>query len=359
MYKEKSITRRSFLKTTGGLIAASMLPLKLVEVCWGKEEGERFTFACISDSHLTHLGGTKFVKNFDKGIEQAVAEVSLMWPQPDFVVYGGDLAQLGKKEEIDHGLEMLSRLEVPIRFVIGEHDYYLDLGGYWQEKVSKLYYSFDHKGVHFVTLNSILTYEDWIRRWPSAEERMNQMARLDNPQGSPFMVGKEQINWLGKHLSKINHNTPLIILSHSPLYKIFKPWNFWTDDAEEVQALLRPFKKVTVLHGHVHQILYNQIGSTSFQAWMSTAWPWPYPVAYIQKPSMVPKMTVFMNRADPFHERDATGWSHVDLEAGRVVQHFELWENTSRTVRFDEKLKHPVDVKYQESPNRIPPQNHY
>ncbi len=359
MGKDNSISRRTFLKTAGGFMTASLLPLKLVEVCWGKGEGEKFTFACISDSHLTQIKGTKFTSNFDKGLEKAVAEVSLMWPQPDFVVYGGDLAQLGKKAEIDHGLEMLSKLEVPIRFVTGEHDFYLDMGRYWEEKVSKLYYSFDHKGVHFVTLNSILTYEDWIKRWSTPKERMGQMARLDNPQGSPFMVGEEQIGWLKKDLSKISHDTPLIVLSHSPLYKVFKPWNFWTDDAEKVQALLRPYKKVTVLHGHVHQILYNQIGNISFHAWMSTAWPWPYPTTYTQKPSMVPKMTAFMNRADVFHERDATGISSVDVANGRATQHFELWENSSRTLRFDEKLGRVVDANYQDPSKRIPPQNHY
>ena len=201
MDNEKSISRRNFLKTAASVTAASMLPLKIVEVCWGAKEEEKFTFACISDAHLTQINGTKFVNNFDKGLKQAVAELGLMWPQPDFVVFGGDLAQLGKKEEIDHGLEILSKIEIPIRFVIGEHDYYLDLGQYWAEKVSKLHYSFDHKGIHFVTLNSILTYEDWIKRWPTPQERMSQMARLDNPQGSPFMVGKEQIEWLKKDLA--------------------------------------------------------------------------------------------------------------------------------------------------------------
>ena len=359
MSKEKSISRRSFLKTAAAFTAGSMLPLKVVEVCWGKEGAGKFTFGVISDPHITHIKGTKFVNNFDKGLQQAVAEVGLMWPQPDFIVFGGDLAQLGKKEEIDHGLEILSKLDLPVRYVVGEHDFYLDMGKYWEEKVSKLTYSFDHKGVHFVVLNSILTYEDWIGRWSSPEDRMNQMARLDNPQGSPFMVGIEQINWLKKDLSKVKHDTPLIVLSHSPLYKIFKGWNFWTDDAEVVQALLRPFKQVNVFHGHVHQILYNQIGNISFQAWMSTAWPWPYPVAYNQKAAMVPKMTVFMNRADPFHERDATGWSQVTVQAGRASQHFDLWENTSRTVRFDKKPGHPVDDTYQDHSKRIPPQSQY
>ncbi len=359
MFSEREMSRRTFLKMTAALTGTSILPLTLVKVCWGQKEEEKFTFAAISDAHLTHIGGERFVKNFDKGFQQAVAELGLMWPQPDFLVFGGDLAQLGKKEEIDHGLEALSKVEVPIKFVIGEHDYYLDKGKYWQEKVSKLYYSFDHKGVHFVTLNSILTHEDWINRWPTPMDRMRQMARLDNPQGSPFMVRDEQIEWLKTDLSKVSRETPIIVLSHSPLYKVFKPWNFWTEDAEKVQAVLRPFRKVSVLHGHVHQILYNQIANITFQAWMSTAWPWPYPLTYRQKPSAVPEMTVFMNRADPFHERDATGWSQVTFENGRASQHFDLWENTSRRVYYDEKAGHPADAKYQDPSERIPPQTHY
>ncbi len=92
---------------------------------------------------------------------------------------------------------------------------------------------------------------------------------------------------------------------------------------------------------------------------MSTAWPWPYPKSYSQKPNQVPQMTVFMNRADPFHERDATGWSQVTLEAGRVSQHLDLWENTSRTIAYDEKAGHFMDSQYQDPAKRIPPQMHY
>ncbi|MDW7644748.1 MAG: metallophosphoesterase [Desulfuromonadales bacterium] len=354
------VNRRIFLKQLGVAAAMTAVPLNLVEVAWGQEKGENFTFAYISDPHITHISGSKFVNNFDKGLEKAIAEVNFMWPQPDFVVFGGDLAQLGKKEELDHGLEMMSKLTVPVKYVIGEHDYYLDLGQYWEEKISKLYYSFDHKGVHFVVLNSILTDDDWThKRWPTAMERMLQMARLDNPNGSPFMVKEAQRQWLKQDLANVEKNNPVVVMSHSPLYKVYKGWNFWTEDAEEVQTLLKPFKKVTVLHGHVHQIMYNQIGNISFHAMMSTGWPWPYPVSYSQAANAVPKMTVFMNRADPFHERDATGWSAINLENGRVINNLELWQNTPRSVRFDEKAKQPVDSQYQDPADQIPPQIHY
>lgn len=354
------ISRRSFIKKAGAAVVAASLPLNLVEISWAKESDKNFTFAYVSDSHLTHIKGTEFVRNFDQGLKKAVTEVNFMFPKPDFVVFGGDLAQLGKREEVDHGLEIMSSIRYPIKWVVGEHDYYLDLGKYWEEKVSKLYYSFDHKGVHFVVLNSILTYDDWMyKRWATPEERMGNMARLDNPEGSPFMVRDQQINWMKKDLSSVKKDTPIIVMSHSPLYKIFKPWNFWTEDSEKVQEILKPFKQVTVLHGHVHQIMYNKIGNVSFQAMMSTAWPWPYPVSYNQKENQVPKLTVFMNRADPFHERDATGWSVMNLESGNVVNDFKLWENKNRTLKYDEKRGVPVDVEYQDPAKRIPPQKHY
>ncbi len=357
---KKQISRRKFLKATGIMGAAAAIPLGMVEFSWGKNSDQNFTIAYVSDSHLTHIKDTDFVRNFDQGLKRAVTEINFMRPKPDFVVFGGDLAQLGKREEIDHGLEIMSKIRYPVKWVIGEHDYYLDLGKYWSKKVSKLHYSFDHKGVHFVVLNSILTYDNWtLNRWKTPEERMRQMARLDNPQGSPFMVKDKQITWMKDDLSNVSKDTPVVVMSHSPLYKIYKSWNFWTEDAEKVQAVLKPFKKVTVLHGHVHQILYNQIGNISFQAMMSTAWPWPYPVSYAQSGNAVPKLTVFMNRADPHSERDATGWSMINVADGRVVNDFKLWENTNRTLKYDEKAGYPVDTRYQNPADRIPPQDHY
>jgi len=353
-----SMSRRSFLKTTGAALVASAFPMTLVKVAFGAVQD--FTFAYISDAHIQQIKGTKFVRNWDMGLIRAVQEANLLMPRPDFFMFGGDLAQLGKKEELDHGLEILSNLRGKVHYVTGEHDYYLDLGEYWQSKISPLYYSFDHKGVHFVVLNSILTYDSWThKKWATPMDRMLAMARLDNPEGSPFMVGDEQIGWLKKDLEKIDKGTPLVVFSHSPLQKIYKGWNFWTDDAERVQALLKPFDKVTVIYGHVHQIQYNQIGNITFNAVMATAWPWPYPQSYVQVESHLPKLTVPMNRADPFFERDATGWQFMDVRTGKVALHYQLPDNDNRSVAFNNQTGAPQDPKYQDLQNRIPPQEHY
>jgi 3',5'-cyclic-AMP phosphodiesterase len=352
--------RRDFLKTSVCGMLAGILPVSLVRLSYGKDQASDFTFAYISDAHIQQIKGNTFVRNWDRGLIRAVAEANLLEPKPDFVVFGGDLAQLGSRAELDHGGEILSNLNFKTHMVLGEHDYYLDLGKYWGELYGDHYYSWDHKGVHFITLNSILTYDDWtFNRWESAERRMSEMAGLDNPHGSPFMVGKKQMQWLKKDLAGVAKDTPVVVFSHSPLQKIYKGWNFWTEDAEDIQALLRPFDKVNVIYGHVHQIQYNQIGNIAFTSVMSTAWPWPYPESYAQAESHLPILTVPMNRADPFNERDATGWQFMNMHSGRVDLAFNLYNNTNRTVAFNEAKGHPEDTTFSDPGERTPAQRHF
>ena len=356
---KNNITRRSFIKSMGVLTAAGTLPLGLMKLSFADAQQD-FMFAYISDAHIQHISGTKFVRNWDRGLIRAVAETNLLQPKPDFVMFGGDLAQLGTKAELDHGAEMLSKLNYKFHCVMGEHDYYLDLGKYWSELFGPHHYSWDHKGVHCIVLNSILTYDKWTyERWPTAEQRMLEMAGLDNPNGSPFMVGEKQYEWLKKDLEKVSKETPIVVFSHSPIQKLYKGWNFWTEDAEEVQALLKPFADVNVVYGHVHQIQYNQIGNISFYAVMATAWPWPYPQTYVQAKHDMPKMTVPMNRANPFFERDATGWQCIDLKSRRVAMNYNLYNNTNRTVAYNPKTGRPEDTVYQKPENRVVPQTHF
>ncbi len=353
------LSRRDFMKTAGALAAVSALPVSLVELAFA-DKSQNFTFAYISDAHIQEIGGGRFVRNWDRGLIRAVAETNLLTPKPDFVMFGGDLGQLGKKSELDHGAEMLSKLNYKLHCVMGEHDYYLDLGEHWSKLFGPHYYSFDHKGVHFVVLNSVITYDDWtFNRWPTPEQRMLEMAGLDNPNGSPFMVGEKQRQWLADDLAKVDKSTPVVVFSHSPIQKIYKGWNFWTEDADEVQALLKPFNKVNVIYGHVHQIQYNQIGNLSFNSVMATAWPWPYPQSYAQAETHLPKLTVPMNRADPFFERDATGWQFINVATGRVAMEYNLYNNTNRIVAFDPNKGTPVDQSFQDPKAQIPPQIHY
>ncbi len=218
-----------------GLATGKMFPhsFQPVDVVNAAAPEKSFRFAYISDSHLYEK---TLNERFVRAILKAVDDVNAMNPQPDFVLYGGDLAQLGQPGEIAEGAQILKALKAPVKMMVGEHDWYLDMGEEWRKRFGKDIYSFDHKGVHFVVLNSVIVEDYWTAPKMTPMDRMLAMAQLDNPNGRPFTVGEAQRDWLKNDLAKVKPDTPIIVFSHSPLYKIYKPWNFWTDDAEQVQA---------------------------------------------------------------------------------------------------------------------------
>ena len=328
----KSLDRRSFLKVSAAAFGAaaaqglfpphSFQPVSVAHAA--TPDAPKFTFAYISDSHLYDRNlNDRFVNQ----LMRAVDDINAMDPQPDFVLYGGDLAQLGKPEELQLGAQILKNIKAPLRIMVGEHDWYFDMGEKWRELFGEPRYSFDHKGVHFVVLNSVIEKDFWTERKMTPLERMMTVAGLDNGIQSRFTVGDEQREWLKKDLEKVGKDVPLIVFSHSPLYKLYKPWNFWTDDAEQVQAILGKYKDVTVIHGHTHQLLTHRIGSISFHGMLSTAWPWPY------APEGLPRLTIQMGRPDPFNPHDGIGDGSVQVHAdGLVDKVYNLWNRNPVTV---------------------------
>ncbi len=337
------LDRRTFMKVSlaaAGAVAGSGLvtphSFQPVRVAYGQtpdkgsprqrgQNQEGFRFAYISDSHLYDR---KTNDRFVNALLRAVDDVNAMDPQPDFVFYGGDLAQLGQPKELELGAQILKSLKAPLRMMVGEHDWYFDMGEKWRDLFGSPQYSFDHKGVHCVVLMSVLEKDFWTARKMTPMERMRTVAGLDNGWQSSFTVGDESRAWLQKDLANVPATTPIIVFSHSPLYKLYKPWNFWTDDAEQVQAILRKFHNVTVLHGHTHQMLTNRIGNISFHGFLSTAWPWPY------APQGMPELTVQMARPDPFDPQDGCGDGSVQvLASGLVDKVYNLWNRNPVNVR--------------------------
>jgi len=325
------VDRRTFLKLSAAAVGAaaasgvgfpphSFLPVSVAHA----DTVEPFRFAYISDSHLY---GRQVNERFVRQLMRAVDDINNLEPQSDFVLYGGDLAQLGQAEELDLGAEILQNVSAPLRMMVGEHDWYFDLGEKWRDLFGEPTYSFDHGGVHFVTLLSVVEEDFWTPAGLTPMERMRTVAGLDNGRQSPFQVGAEQREWLRRDLEGLSNDTPLIVFSHSPLYKLYRNWNFWTDDAEEVQALLNRFDSVVVIHGHTHQVLTNRIGNIHFHGMPATAWPWPY------APEGLPEMTIQMNRPNPFDPNDGQGDGFVQVHSdGLVDMVYELWNRNRITV---------------------------
>lgn len=326
------LDRRDFFRVSAaaaGFVAAKgLLPphsFSPISVAHAQGKGGEFRIAYISDSHLYDRDVND---RFVNALMRAVDDVNGMDPQPDFVLYGGDLAQLGQPKELELGAQILRNLKAPVKMMVGEHDWYLDLGDKWKDLFGPPNYSFEHKGVHFVVLNSVVEKDFWTARKLTPMQRMQTVAGLDNGVQSPFSVGEEQRAWLKQDLAKVAANKPLIVFSHSPLYKLYKPWNFWTDDAEEVQAILKKFRNVTVVHGHTHQLLTHRIGNIHFHGMASTAWPWPY------APEGLPALTVQMARPDPFNPQDGCGDGSMLVHPdGLIDKVYNLWNRNPVTIK--------------------------
>jgi 3',5'-cyclic-AMP phosphodiesterase len=325
------LDRRSFFRVAAAAAGAAALhgvpfqSFQPITVAHAQGRQQGFQLAYISDSHLYER---KLNDRFVNALMRAVDDINAMDPQPDFVLYGGDLAQLGQRSELELGAQILKNLKAPVRMMVGEHDWFLDMGEAWRGLFGDDRYSFDHKGVHFVVLNSILEEDFWTARKMTPMERMQTVAGLDNSIQGRFMVGAEQRAWLKADLARVARGTPVIVFSHSPLYKYFRPWNFWTEDADEVQALLRRFDRVTVIHGHTHQLLTHRIGNIHFHGMLSTAWPWPY------APEGLPPLTIEMARADPLSPHDGCGDGAALVGAdGLVDKVYNLWNRDPVTVK--------------------------
>jgi hypothetical protein len=319
-----SITRRTFLHKsllTAGVTASAAtygwFPLiNTIDLAWGQTA---FKFAWLSDTHLYPKDvNTRFV---EKAV-RAVKEIMAMSPPADFLIFGGDLAQLGDPVELDLGADILKEVTIKKVFIPGEHDWYLDMGTKWVALFGKAPWTFDHKGVRFVGLDTVSRGPDyWTVKKMTPKERMGHMATLDGSVAGAWAgVGLDQLKWLQTTIADWPKDKPLVVFSHNPLYEYYPPWNFWVRDWREVQEVLRPYSSVTNVHGHTHQVLYNEIGKMRSIGMLATSWPWPY------APEGVPALTRCMVRVDPGDHFDGVGWSQLtETAAGRIENEYIMW----------------------------------
>jgi 3',5'-cyclic-AMP phosphodiesterase len=317
------ITRRMFLHksillgTAAGAASYGWFPLiNTVDLAFG---AETFKFAWISDNHLYPKDvNTRFVEK----TVRAVKEVQAMSPPADFLIHAGDLAQLGDPVEMDLGADILKEVKIRKVFIPGEHDWYLDLGVKWRQLFGPSNWTFDHKGVRFVGLDTVSRGPDyWTAKRMTPQERMGHMATLDGSVAGAWAgVGRDQLEWLGRVLSSWPKDRPIVIFSHNPLYEYYPPWNFWVRDWREVHEVLKAYANVTNIHGHTHQVLYNEIGKMRSIGMLATSWPWPY------APEGVPALTQCMLRADPGDPFDGLGWSKLTMSAAEKIENeYMMW----------------------------------
>jgi hypothetical protein len=214
-------------------------------------------FVQISD---THIGFSKDANPDVNGtLAQTIALVNALPETPALIVHTGDITHLSRPAEFDLAQQLLSGLRATeLHTVPGEHDtadatvteYF---GRFGQPSNNRGYYSFDHAGVHFVALINVLQFKP----------------------GGLGTLGPEQLAWVAADLKSRSASTPIVIFAHMPLWTIYEPWGWGTGDADQLMPLLRRFGSVTVLNGHIHQIVQKVEGHVTFHTARSTAYPQP------------------------------------------------------------------------------------
>jgi 3',5'-cyclic AMP phosphodiesterase CpdA len=269
------INRRGFLKCMAwagtGLVwtvSAGILGCRQVgpEDKNGKEAGaaERpatagFSFVQISDSHI----GFSRPPNTDVAatLQEAVNRINALPQRPALILHTGDLTHLARADEFDNCDQILRGARGGELFCVpGEHDVFTDEGRLYLERYGRGargrgWRSFDHGGVHFIGLVNV----------------MNLQA------GHLGVLGREQLDWLRQDVSGLTNSTPIVVFAHVPLWTVYPQWGWGTEDGAQALTLLRRFGSVTVLNGHVHQILQRVEGNVTFHTARSTAFPQPEP----------------------------------------------------------------------------------
>ncbi|HUB09897.1 MAG TPA: metallophosphoesterase [Myxococcales bacterium] len=314
------LDRRDFLRLAAG--AALGAPFGLLDIATAAE-GAPFRLAYLSDTHLCEADVD------DRPLRaalKAIADINALDPRPDLVLFAGDLTEHGSPAELELGRRVLAKLRAPVKLVAGEHDWYLDLGAAWQRLFGPPSHSFDHRGIHFVGLHSVGEADFWTGRGLLAAERQREAASLDGSLRGPFEVGDAQRRWLAADLARVAPSTPVVLFTHVPLFRYAPAWHFSAADGADALALLRPFRRATVLHGHTHQLLCHRDGRIDFHGLLSTAWPLPYP------PGGLPALAVQMTRPDPFDPFDGCGDGQLVIRDGAVDAVHNLWARDAITV---------------------------
>jgi hypothetical protein len=217
-----------------------------------------FSFVQISDSHL---GFDKPANpNTTATLQQALNEISAMPSKPAFMIHTGDISHLSKPAQFDTCQGLMQQTGLTTYTVPGEHDILEEDGKSYLNRFGKGtkgdgWYSFNASGVHFIGLVNVVNLQG------------NGLGNL----------GSEQLEWMERDVKGLSSSTPIVVFAHVPLWLVYQDWGWGTADGAQALSYLKKFGSVTVLNGHIHQVLQKVEGHVAFHTARSTAFPQPAP----------------------------------------------------------------------------------
>jgi len=221
-------------------------------------ETKGFTFLQISDSHM---GFDKPANPNAKGtLEEAIERVQALPAKPAFMIHTGDITHLSKPEQFDDAEKIIAQAKLDVHYVPGEHDIVDPEIKLYKERYGRGtkgpgYYSFDANGVHFLGLVNVANLKG----------------------GGMGSLGDEQLEWIEDDLKGRSASQPIVVFAHIPLWTVYPEWGWGTEDSAKALGYLKRFGSVTVLNGHIHQVMQKVEGNVTFHTARSTAFPQPAP----------------------------------------------------------------------------------
>ncbi len=216
------------------------------------------TFLQLSDSHV----------GFDKPanpnalgtLEEAIVKVNALPIKPAFAIHTGDISHLSLESQFDDADRIISQSRLDVHYVPGEHDFLDPDQKFYKDRYGRGtkgagWYSFDASGVHFIGLVNVVNLKA----------------------GGLGDLGADQLEWLDDDVKHLSASTPIVVFAHIPLWTIYPDWGWGTDDAGQALSYLKRFGSVTVLNGHIHQVMQKVEGNVTFHTARSTAFPQPAP----------------------------------------------------------------------------------
>jgi len=276
---QDGVDRRGFLKCMAwagtGLVwtLSGGIPTSRLFGATGHEghHNAGFSFVQISDSHIGFNKGAN--PDVTATLQAAIDKINSLPAVPDLILHTGDLSQISKPGEFDTLDQVLKGAKAKqVFYVPGEHDFATDNGQQFLERYGKGtkgagWQSFDHKGVHFIGLNNVANLKA----------------------GGMGSLGADQLEWLEDDVKGLSASTPIVVFAHIPLWAVYPEWGWGTQDSAQALTYLKRFGSVTVLNGHIHQIMQKVEGNVSFHTAMATAFPQPVPgTAKSPGPLLVP-----------------------------------------------------------------------
>jgi 3',5'-cyclic AMP phosphodiesterase CpdA len=222
------------------------------------QESKSLTFLQLSDSHV----------GFDKPanpnalgtLEEAIVKVNALPKRPAFAIHTGDISHLSTEQQFDDAERIISQSRLDVHYVPGEHDFLDPDQKFYKDRYGRGtkgagWYSFDASGVHFIGLVNVVNLKA----------------------GGLGDLGADQLEWLEDDVKHLSASTPVVVFAHIPLWTIYPDWGWGTDDAAQALSYLKRFGSVTVLNGHIHQVMQKVEGNVTFHTARSTAFPQPAP----------------------------------------------------------------------------------